>query len=79
MKLDESHRMLGVLLNPNGNFGDQLRFLKSKANMFASRLLSPRLTASDVRIFHRTTYIPSMRYGLAAMATNEEALANVQS
>ena len=79
MKLDESHRMLGVFLNPNGDFGDQLRFLKRKANTFASRLLSPRLTASDVRIFHRTTYIPSMRYGLAAMATNEEALGNVQS
>ena len=79
MKLDESHRMLGVLLNPTGDFGDQIRFLKNKVNSFASRLMSPRLTASDVRIFRRTTYIPSMRYGLAALAIDEEVLGNVQS
>ena len=72
--------MLGVLLNPMGDFGDHLRFLKTKANNFATRLMSPRLTASNVRIFHRTTYIPStMRYGLAAVATDEEALGTVQS
>ena len=41
--------------------------------------MSPRLSATDVRIFHRTTYIPSMRYGLAAVATDEEALGTVQS
>jgi hypothetical protein len=71
--------MLGVLLNPMGDFGDHLRFLKTKADNFATRLMSPRLTASDVRIFHRTTYIPSMRYGLAAVATDEEVLGTVQS
>ena len=78
-KTEESHRMLGVMLNPMGHFGDHLRFLKDKANTFASRLMSPRLTANDVRIFHRTTYIPSMRYGLASLATDEETLGNIQS
>ena len=71
--------MLGVLLNPLGDFGDHLRFLKNKPNSFASRLMSPRLLATDVRIFHQTTYIPSMRYGLAAVATDEETLGTVQS
>ena len=71
--------MLGVLLNPPiGDFGDHLWFLKNKANSFASRLMSPRLSATDVRIFHRMTYIPSMRDGLAAVATDVEALGTVQ-
>ncbi len=41
--------------------------------------MSPRLTASDISIFHRTTYVPSMRYGLAAVAIDEEELNKVQS
>ena len=61
------------------DFGDHLRFLKNKANGFASRLMSPRLSATDVRIFHRTTYIPSMPYGFAAVATDKEALGTVQA
>ena len=58
--VEESHYMLGALLNPMGDFGDHLRFLINKANSFSSRLMSPRLSATNVRIFHRTTYIPSM-------------------
>jgi hypothetical protein len=78
-KLEDSQRMLGVLLNPLGDFGAHIQFLKNKADTFAHRLLSPRLTASDVRIFHRSTHIPSMRYGLAAVALDEEVLRQVQS
>ena len=71
--------MLGVLLNPMGDFTDHLAALKEKADTFARRLRSPRLTETDVAIFHRSIYIPSMRYSLAALATNEEELSKVQS
>jgi hypothetical protein len=43
------------------------------------RRKQPRLSAADVRIFRRTTYVPSMRYGLAAVAIDEEELSIVQS
>ncbi|KAI2494430.1 hypothetical protein MHU86_20113 [Fragilaria crotonensis] len=75
----DSIRMLGVLLNPMGDFTDHLAALKEKADTFARRLRSPRLTEMDVAIFHRSIYIPSMRYSLAALATNEEELSKVQS
>jgi hypothetical protein len=78
-ELDESTRMLGVFLNPLGDFGFHLRQLMKKADIFATRIMSPRLSAADVRIFHRTTYIPSMRYGLASVAIDEEELNKVQS
>ena len=77
--LNDSPRKLEVLLNPLGDFGDHVRFLKKKTDTFALRILSPRLTAADVRIFHRSTYVLSMRYGLAAVALDEEALGQVQS
>jgi hypothetical protein len=75
----ESIRMLGVLLNPMGDFTDHLASLKAKADTFATRLRSPRLTETDIDIFHRSIYVPSMRYSLAALATDEEELSKVQS
>ena len=77
--LDESTRMLGVLLNPMGDFTDHLKSLKLKADTFARRIRSPRLTETDVTIFHRSIYVPAMRYSLAAVAANEEELTAVQS
>lgn len=80
-KPDESTRMLGVFMNPLGDFGFHLKQMKKKADIFATRIMSPRLSAADVSIFHRTTYVPSMRYGLAAvgLALDEEELSTVQS
>ena len=75
----ESLRMLGVQLNPMGHFGDHVKFLKEKADTFASRILSPQLTVTDVQVFHRSIYIPSMRYSLSSLAINEECMATVQS
>ncbi|KAI2502522.1 hypothetical protein MHU86_11954 [Fragilaria crotonensis] len=77
-RLDESTRMLGVYLNPLGDFGYHIDVLKKKADGYASRLISSRLTANDIRIFHRSIYVPAMRYSLATIAADEEALAGVQ-
>jgi hypothetical protein len=74
-----SSRMLGVYINPMGDFSDHLIVMKKKADEFSRRILSPRLTAADISIFHRSIYIQSIRYSLAAVAANEESLASVQS
>ena len=42
-------------------------------------LRSPRLTIQDIMTYHRTMYIPAMRYALPAIATNEEELDKVQA
>jgi hypothetical protein len=78
-KLEESTRMLGVYLNPLGDFGHHIQVLRKKADMYASRLHSPRLTATDVHIFHRSIYVPAMRYSLSAVAADEEALQGIQN
>ena len=41
--LDESTRMLGVLMKPLGDFGPHIKYLEKKADVFATRILSPRL------------------------------------
>ena len=66
-------------MNPMGGFSAQIRAMEKKADNFATRILSPRLTSTDIRTFHRSIYIPSMRYGLAALAIDEEELSSVQS
>ncbi|KAI2493079.1 hypothetical protein MHU86_21463 [Fragilaria crotonensis] len=76
---DRFNSNAGSPFKPDGDFTDHLAALKEKADTFARRLRSPRLTEMDVAIFHRSIYIPSMRYSLAALATNEEELSKVQS
>lgn len=75
---DESTRMLGVYMNPMGDFSNHFNILRKNANSYAARLMSPRLTETDVRIFHRAIYIPAMQYSLPSLAIDGEALSTVQ-
>jgi hypothetical protein len=77
--IDKATRILGVYLSPDGDFKTQIKILKKKADQFASRLRSPRLSPQDIHTFHRTTYGPSMKYILPALAVDEEELSVIQS
>ncbi|KAI2499411.1 hypothetical protein MHU86_15056 [Fragilaria crotonensis] len=79
LPLHQASRLLGVHLTPTGNFSHQLQVLKTKADTFAIRLRSPKLTPRDIMTFHRTMYTPAMTYVLPALATDEEELAPIQS
>ncbi|KAI2512858.1 hypothetical protein MHU86_1404 [Fragilaria crotonensis] len=79
MSLEASSRVLGVHLSPSGDFSESIKVYKRKADEFAARLHSPRIRAPEARIFHRSIYVPTMRYGLAALSASEETLAGVQS
>jgi hypothetical protein len=76
---NKATRILGVCLSPDGDFTTQLQVLKKKADDYAHRLRSPRLTPQDVHTFHRTTYGPSMGYVLPAISVDEEELGAVQT
>jgi hypothetical protein len=77
--VDSASRLLGVYQTPSGDFSEHLTVLKAKADKLAGYLRSPRLSASDVRVFHRTMYTPAMRYSLHAIAVDEEAFEAIQS
>ncbi|KAI2500977.1 hypothetical protein MHU86_13522 [Fragilaria crotonensis] len=70
--LHTSTRILGVFQNPMGDFSHHIRVMKIKADAYSHQIKSPRLSYSDVRVFVRTTYEPSMRYSLPAIAIDEE-------
>jgi hypothetical protein len=79
MPIETATCILGVHLSPMGNFSDHIIILKKKADDFAIRLRSPKLTPQEITTFHRTTYGPAMRYVLPAHAIDEEELAPIQS
>ncbi|KAI2497472.1 hypothetical protein MHU86_17022 [Fragilaria crotonensis] len=70
MPVDHSSRILGVSLSPIGNFSDAINKYRVKADGFAARLKSPRIGHTEEAVFHRSIYIPSMRYGLAAISAS---------
>ncbi|KAI2502292.1 hypothetical protein MHU86_12181 [Fragilaria crotonensis] len=77
--LNQATRILGVYQNPIGDFSHHVSILKKKADEYASRIQTPRLTSSDIRVFVRTTYEPAMRYSLPALAIDEEELEQIQT
>ena len=79
LETNKSSPILGVIQTPEGDFADHIAMLKSKADKYAGYLRSPRLTAFDVKIFHRTMYGPAMRYSLPAVAVDEEELETIQT
>jgi len=79
LDLNESHRTLGVYINPIGDFTVQLQKLKEKADKLATRLLISNLTKAEVRTFHRSIYRPAISYVLPALAIDAEELHQVQT
>jgi hypothetical protein len=75
----QSTRILGVYLNPMGDFTDHIETLRKKSHQLASRIKSSRLSSENTLLFLRTIYAPSMLYSLPAVAADEENLASVQS
>ena len=60
-------------------FSEQLGVLKEKADSFAIRLRTPKLTPRDIQTFHQTMYAPAMRYVLPCLAIDEEELEPIQT
>ena len=76
---DTASRILGVYIAPDGDYSQQIEILKRKADNYAIRLQSPRITPADVVTFLRTTYAPAMGYVLPCIAVDEDELHPIQA
>jgi hypothetical protein len=76
---DETTRMLGVHLSQVGNFSKHLSILKTKMDSYSVSLRSPKVSHSDVKVFHRAIYKPAVRYSLPAVASYTKAIQKLQS
>jgi hypothetical protein len=72
-------RTLGVRVAPDGNYRKEAKFLKSKADRFATRLRVSVLREMDTFIFHRSTYTPSMTYSLPVTTLDQKQLKLIQN
>jgi hypothetical protein len=67
-----------VHLAPDGNYRKEAEFLLSKANQYAVRLSTSRLSEMHTFIFHQSTYIPSMTYSLPVTMIDVNILNKIQ-
>jgi hypothetical protein len=74
----EARRTLGVRLAPDGNYHKEAAFLLDKANRYAVRLSTSRLSEMDTFIFHCSTYVPSMTYLLPVTTIATKSLNKIQ-
>jgi hypothetical protein len=74
----DAMRTLGVRVAPDGNFTKEARFLQTKADNFARRLLISRLSRLDTYIFHRSTYVPAMTYSSCVTTMDTTTLNKIQ-
>ena len=79
MDLIEAPRILGVYLSPSGDFSKHISVLKERADTFSLRLQSPKRKISDAPLFHKTIYVPTIRYSLATMVVDKECLKGIQT
>jgi hypothetical protein len=63
---------------PDGNYRKEVDFLFNKANRYATRLATSRLSKLDTFIFHQSTYIPLMMYSLSAMTFDTKTLNKIE-
>jgi hypothetical protein len=74
----EAMRTLGVRVAPDGNYKSEYLFLKAKADNFARRLMTSRLSKMDTFIFHRSTYVPAMTYSSCVTTFDPSTLNRIQ-
>ena len=74
----EARQTLGVRPAPDGNFQKEGNFLLNKANQYATRLSTSRLSEMDTFIFHQSTYVPSMTYSLPVTTFDIKTLNKIQ-
>ena len=76
---NDANKILGVYLNPVGEFSTHLNYLRKTANSYASCIRTSRITVPEMTTFLKTIYAPSMMYSLPAVSCPEEDLHSVQT
>jgi exonuclease III len=60
----ESHRTLGAMEAPDGNYGPERDRLKAKSAAFLKKVRRAKLSVAEAYALHRSYYVPSMAYSL---------------
>jgi hypothetical protein len=75
----ESHKTLGVMMNPAGTPQDEIERLSTKSMKFAQRISLAALTKLEAMMLYSFYFIPSIGYGLAVGILTLLQAARIQS
>jgi len=73
-----SHKMLGIMENPSGDYSDEYRNIKSKAHSWKMSITNQYLTRAESKLFHQNFFLPSMHYHLTVGTFNDKQLNQLQ-
>ena len=73
-----SHKTLGIMENPSGNYVDEYQQLVSIAEKWKNSVSHQFLTRQECNLFYQNFFIPSMRYHLTVGTFTEQQLDRLQ-
>jgi hypothetical protein len=75
----ESHKTLGVMMNPAGTPEDEIKRLSTKSRKFAQRVSLAAITKLEAMMLYTFYFLPSIGYGLAVGILTLLQAAKIQS
>jgi hypothetical protein len=76
---NKSHKTLGVLETPNGDYTDEISRLREKSDKFAQRMATAILQRKEVAMAYHQVYLPSMNYSAVSGVLSEQVANSVQT
>ena len=73
-----SHKTLGIMENPAGDYADEYQQLISLADKWKNSISHQFLTRQECNLFYQNFFIPSMRYHLTVGTFTEQQLDRIQ-
>ena len=75
----KSHKTLGKMENPSGNYEDETKRITEKAEGFAHKVLASGLNAIEALVLHNTIYLPAVCYSFASGTMTIQQAESAQS
>ena len=76
--MTESHKTLGILENPSGNYTDEYQSILQLSTQWTNKIRSQHLTRQETILFYQSFYIPSIRYHLTVGTFITDELDRIQ-
>ena len=73
-----SHKTLGIMENPNGNYEDEYTNLRNKSARWRDSIINQHLTRPEIKLFYQSFYLPSISYHLTINTFTEIQLEKIQ-
>jgi len=74
----DSHKTLGIMENPSGNYDDEYNSILFKAQKWKNSISNQYLSCQESKIFYQSFFLPSIRYHLTVGTFTNAQLHQIQ-